>query len=91
MVISKRAKGTSLAAGKRLRRAAAAHRDDQCSASLLALLKQLDESTARASKALDAALRSVAASQRRIAAMEAAHARRQRRTPASVKDVRVMR
>jgi len=75
--ISSRAKEAKLTVGELLRRAAAAYSMDEQDETLAGLVEQVRKSTAQASKALDDALRQVSASQRRIAAMEKAHARTQ--------------
>ena len=76
--ISNRAKEANLTVGELLRRAAAAYSVDEQDGALAGLVEQVRKSTAQASKALDDALRQVAESQRRIAAMEKkAHARAQ--------------
>jgi hypothetical protein len=73
--ISSRAKEAKLTVGELLRRAAAAYTMDEQDEALAGLVEQVRKSAAQASKALDDALRQVSASQRRIAAMEKAHAR----------------
>ena len=77
--ISSRAKEAKLTVGELLRRAAAAYSGDEQDQALAGLVEQVRRSTAQASRALDDALRRVAESQRRIAAMEKAHARAQTR------------
>jgi len=77
--ISSRAKEAKLTVGELLRRAAAAYTMDEQDEALAGLVEQVRKSAAQASKALDDALRQVSASQRRIAAMEKAHARATKR------------
>jgi hypothetical protein len=77
--ISDRAKNAKLTVGELLRRAAAAYSVDEQDQALAGLVEQVRKSTGQASKALEDALKQVAESQRRIEAMEAAHARRRRR------------
>ena len=77
--ISSRAKEAKLTVGELLRRAAAAYSMDEQDEALTGLVEQVRKSAAQASKALDDALRQVSASQRRIAAMEKAHARAAKR------------
>ena len=77
--ISSRAKEAKLTVGELLRRAAAAYSVDEQDEALAGLVDQVRKSAAQASKALDDALRQVSASQRRIAAMEKAHARAAKR------------
>jgi len=75
--IAARAKAAKLPVGEFMRRAAESYSPhDADEATLNGLLVQVTRTTERASKALDDALRAVAASQRRIAAMEAAASRR---------------
>jgi hypothetical protein len=75
--IAARAKAAKLPVGEFMRRAAAAYSaTDADDAALDGLLAQIERATERASRALDDALRTVAASQRRIAALEAAAPRR---------------
>jgi len=77
--ISSRAKEAKLTVGELLRRAVAAYSVDEQDEALAGLVEQVRKSAAHASKALDDALRQVSASQRRIAAMEKAHARAAKR------------
>lgn len=77
--ISDRARAAKLPVGELLRRAAAAYSSDDQDEVLAGLVEQVRKSSAQASKALDAALKEVAESQRRIAAMEAARGRRKAR------------
>ena len=75
--IAARAKAAKLPVGEFMRRAAESYSpDDEDEATLNGLLLQVTRTTERASKALESALRAVAASQRRIAALEAAASRR---------------
>lgn len=75
--IAARAKAAKLPVGEFMRRAAESYSPhDEDEATLNGLLIQVTRTTERASKALDDALRAAAASQRRIAAMEAAASRR---------------
>jgi len=74
--IAARAKAAKLSLGEFMRRAAESYSPhDEDEAALNGLLVQVTKTTQRASKALDSALRAVAASQRRIAAMEVAASR----------------
>jgi hypothetical protein len=75
--IAARAKAAKLPVGEFMRRAAEAYSPDAANeAELDGLLLQVARTTKRAAAALDDALRVVAASQRRIVAMETAAARR---------------
>ena len=81
--ITARAKAANLPVSEFMRRAAMSYSpNDEDEAALNGLLLQVERTTERASKALDGALRAVAASQRRIAAMEAAASRRTARKAA---------
>lgn len=71
-LISKAAKAAGLSMGEYLRRAASSFRPDQDDAALDGLLGQVRKTTAVASAAIDAALADIAASNKRIAAMERA-------------------
>ncbi len=72
----KKATSVRLGVGEFMRRAAEAYEPEADDKMLDGLIGQIQKTTAEASKALDAALAFVAASERRIAKMEAAHARR---------------
>jgi hypothetical protein len=75
--IAARARAAKLPVGEFMRRAAESYSPDNADeAALDGLLLQVAQTTARASQALDSAFREVAASERRIAALEAAAARR---------------
>jgi hypothetical protein len=81
--IAARAKAAKLPVGEFMRRAAESYSpNDADAAALDGLLAQIGRTTARASRALDDAFRAVAASQRRIAALEAAATRRASRRTA---------
>lgn len=81
--IAARAKAAKLPVGEFMRRAAEAYSPDAVGeAELDGLLRQVTRTTKRAAAALDHALRAVAASQRRIAVMESAAARRSGRKAA---------
>jgi hypothetical protein len=81
--IAARARAAKLPVGEFMRRAAEAYSpEDAGEAELDGLLLQVARTTKRASAALDDALRAIAASQRRIAAMEAAASRRSGRKAA---------
>ena len=78
--IAARAKAANLPVGEFMRRAAESYAPNEADSSALdGLLIQIERATERASKALDGAFRAVAASQRRIAALEAAASRRGRK------------
>jgi hypothetical protein len=78
--IAARARAAKLPVGEFMRRAAESYSpNDEEEATLNGLLLQVAQTTARASKAIDSALREVAASQRRIAALEAAARRTARK------------
>jgi len=79
--IAARAKAAKLPIGEFMRRAAESYSPiGEDVATLNGLLLQVERTTERASKVIDSALRAVAASQRRIAALEAAASRRTART-----------
>jgi hypothetical protein len=70
--IAKRAKAAQLTMGEFLRRAADSYRPQEDEALLERLIKQVEKSTVEANEALDQAISFVAASEKRIAQMEAA-------------------
>ena len=72
----KKATSARLGVSEFMRRAAEAYQPDASDDMLDGLVEQIRKTTAQASKALDDALAFVAASENRIAKMEAAHARR---------------
>jgi len=74
----KKAKAFKLTVNEFVRRAAEVYEPSDDDESLLRLVTQVKRTTAEATTAMDAALKSCAESNRRIAAMEAAHARRKR-------------
>jgi len=80
--LAKKAKAARLTMGEYLRRAADAYDPLAEEAHLEILIERIHESTAAASQALDKALAQCAESDRRIAAMEAAHSARQKSRPA---------
>lgn len=71
-----KATSARLGVGEFMRRAAEAYQPDANDSMLGGLVEQVRRTTAEASRALDEALAFVAASDKRIAKMEAAHARR---------------
>jgi len=74
--IASRAKAANMAIGEFLRRAAESFRPTEDDEAVEQLLEQVKRTTAEASKAIDTALREIAASQKRIARMESARARK---------------
>ena len=74
--ITSRAKRAGLSAGEYMRRAAAGFEPDAENAALETMIEQMNAATDRAEQALDAALESIDASNKRIAAMEAKAAKR---------------
>lgn len=68
--INRSAKAAGVSMGEFLRRAASSYRPDDDEAALSGLLEQVNKTTASASAAIDRALSEVAASNRRIAALE---------------------
>ena len=76
MAIAARAKDAKLTMGEFVRRATDAYVPKEDDSLLAELVSQVEKSTAQANKALDVALKAMADSNKRIAAMEAAHAQR---------------
>lgn len=74
--IAKRAKSSNLTMGEFVRRAAEAYQPDADERALEGLIGQVKKTADQAARAIDAALTFVADSQKRIAAMESAHAAR---------------
>ncbi len=74
----KKAKASKLTVNEFVRRAAETYNPSDDDEALLRLIAQVKQTTHEAAAALDAALRSCAASNRRIADMEAAHAARRK-------------
>ena len=77
--IAARAKSAKVPMGEFLRRAAEAYTPGEDESLLNGLVSQVEKSTATADSALADALRFIAASNRRIAAMEAARGRKSSR------------
>jgi len=75
-LFAKKAKASKLTVNEFVRRAAEAYNPNDDDEALLRLVAQVKQTTHEATAALDAALKSCAASNRRIADMEAAHAAR---------------
>ena len=78
-----RARAAKLPVGEFMRRAAQSFSpSDEDEAALTGLIAQVGKSTERAEKMLDQAIRAMLASEKRIASMEAAHAKRRSRRAA---------
>jgi hypothetical protein len=78
-----RARAANLPVGEFMRRAAQSFSPSQeDEAALTGLVAQVGKSTARAEKILDQAIKAILASEKRIAGMEAAHAKRRSRRAA---------
>ena len=77
--IAKRSEAAGLSMGEFLRQAAASFTPSDDEAALASLIDQVNKSTARASASIDKMLASVAASNKKIAAMERAAAKRSER------------
>jgi len=75
-LIAKKAKASKLTVNEFVRRAAEVYNPEDDDEALSRLVAQVKQTTHEATAALDAALKSCAASNRRIADMEAAHTAR---------------
>jgi hypothetical protein len=75
-LFAKKAKASKLTVNEFVRRAAEVYNPDDDDEALLRLVAQVKQTTREATAALDAALKSCADSNRRIADMEAAHVAR---------------